>query len=170
MQIFYDAATNSGVSLATAGANVVVVEYDNIQFYGGSADNWDFEIVASRAVDDTPGYYEYVFAYDNLNGDLTGPLTIGLENALGDEAVALVNNGDASAVLSNGFMVCFDYKAFGVSPATLTYQVTVDQGAERGDEFTNVAEHNTNNLGSLPAFATDTVIYPPYIYLPFVGK
>jgi uncharacterized repeat protein (TIGR01451 family) len=172
MQIFYDAATNSGVSLATLGApgGIAIVEYDNIQFYGGSADNWDFEIVAQRAVDDTPGYYEYVFAYDNLNGDLTGPLTIGLENALGSEAVALVNDGDASAVLSNGFMVCFDYTAFGVSPATLTYQVTVDQGAERGDVFTNVAEHNTDNLGSLPAFATYTVIYPPYIYLPFIGK
>ncbi|MDX1407375.1 MAG: S8 family serine peptidase, partial [Saprospiraceae bacterium] len=95
-EIFYDAALNHGVSLATAGSpgGVVIVEYDNLQPFGGSVtDQYDMEIIVARAIDNTPGAYEVVYAYDNLLGALPAQATVGVENAAGDEATALVNNG-----------------------------------------------------------------------------
>jgi len=169
-EIVYDGPSNSGVSLATAGADLFVIEYDNIEFFGGSADNFDFEIVMTRAVNDTPGAYEIVFAYDNLNGDLSGPTTIGLENVGGSEAAVFLNNGDASSVLSDGMTVCFDYIAFGVDPAVLTYQVTVDAGAELGDTITNTVEHSVDNEGSLPDSTDATVTLGKDYFLPVMFR
>ncbi|MEA3337421.1 MAG: S8 family serine peptidase [Chloroflexota bacterium] len=159
-EIFYDEALNHGVSLATAGTpgGVVLVEYDDIQFWGGSADTFDFEVIVARAADNAPGVYEIVYAYDNLNGSLAGPLTIGIENAAGDNAVALVNNGSAEGVISDGFMVCFDQVAAGVEPAMITYQATVDGGVPSGTELTNNVVHVTDAPGSMPAVTSDTVL------------
>lgn len=165
LEIFYDQAQNHGVSLATAGApgGLVLVEYDDVQFWGGSADTFDFEIIVSRAVDNTPGAYEIVYAFDNLNGDLSGPLTIGVENAAGDDAVALVNNDSAEGVLSNGFMVCFDYVGPMFDPVFISYEAQVGYGVEPGTELTNMAVHNTDNPGSQAAevSTTVTVLQPP---------
>lgn len=147
MEIFYNEANNTGVSIATAGANVAIIEYDNIEFYDGSVDNWDFEVVALRQPVDAPGNYEYVIAYDNLDGDLDGPLTVGIENAAGDEALTLVNKGDASSTLSNDFMVCYDW-AGPTSSHTITYWATVDTGVANGTVLTNTVSHEVDNIGS----------------------
>jgi len=151
-EIFYDEAANTGVSLATAaGGAIVLVEYDDIQFFGGSADTFDFEIVMTRAADDSPGAYEIVYAYDNLNGDLSGPFTIGVENASASDGVALVNNDSAEGVISNGFMVCFDLVAPKVDPVEITFQAKVDVDAVVGSEITNTAVSTTSTPGSTEA-------------------
>jgi hypothetical protein len=154
-EIFYDAATNAGVSLATAGPDIMLVEYDDIQLYGGSPAIMDFEIVASRSVNNTPGYYEFVYAYDNINYAL--PATIGLEDAAGANAVALVNNGDTAGVISNGFMVCFD-QVGAADPAVITYQATVDMdNLYLNLTLTNHVVHDTDNPGSMEATTSTDV-------------
>lgn len=153
-EIFYDATLNHGVSLATAG-EIAIVEYDDIQLFGGSASVMDFEIVMARAVDDSPGAYEIVYAYDNISSTPT-TATIGVENVDGTVATALVNNGDASAVISDGFMVCFDYVGASLDPVEITYQVTVDANA--AGTLTNNVVHDTDNPGSMPETTSVDVI------------
>ena len=164
-EIFYDEAANAGISLATAGANLVIVEYDDVQFFGGSADTFDFEIVMTRAADDSPGAYEIVYAYDNLNGDLSGPFTIGVENASASDGVALVNNDSAEGVISNGFMVCFDLVVPTADPVEITFQATVDVDVVVGSEITNTAVSTTSTPGSMEAdtSASFMVIEKPLI-------
>jgi uncharacterized repeat protein (TIGR01451 family) len=150
MEIFYSPPpTNTGVTLATAGKDLSIIEYDNLEYwsgYGLSGYEWDFEIVMYSTVDDTPGAPEIVFAYDNLTS-FTADNTVGLENADGNRAAPYLNLGDPNGILHDGLMVCFDYQAIGATPATLTYQVTVDGGTS-GEILTNYAEHNTGNPGS----------------------
>jgi hypothetical protein len=66
--------------------------------------------------------------------------------------------------------VCFDYIAFGVDPAVLTYQVTVDAGAELGDTFTNTVEHSVDNEGSLPDSTDATVTIGKDYFLPLIFR
>ena len=158
-EIFYDAGLNHGVSLATAGgaSGWIIVEYDDIQLWNGSPSIMDFEIVVSRAVIDAPGYYEIVYAYDNINYAL--PATIGVEDAAGANAVALVNNGDTSGIISNGFMVCFD-QIGSADPAVITYQVTVD-ATDMYRTLTNNVVHDTDNPGSMEASTSvDVIVWP----------
>ncbi len=126
-ELFYDAATNTGVSLATAGPAVAVIEYDDLQLSGGSDPVADMNIVLWER-DDAPGFPEIVFAYDNLDlGVLEGaPATIGVENIDGSNATAYVNAADPSNAISDGFMVCFDFQGPSFDPVIITYQVTVD--------------------------------------------
>jgi len=167
LEIFYDAGLNHGVSLATAGPDLRVIEYDDIQYWGGSTETWDFEfVIYSR--DDTPGYYEFIVAYDNLS-EVTGPLTVGVENLDGTQSVTLVNNADATGVISDGFMVCFDYQAFGADVETLTYAVTVDAGT-LGNTVTNAAEHQTDNPGSKVAITSYDVAIGYTRLLPLIFK
>jgi len=149
-EIFYDAANNHGVSLATSTDGAIIVEYDDIQLYGGSAPIMDFEIVVWRDVDDTPGYYEITYAFDNINS-IPGPATIGVEDAGGADGVALINNGDASGTISDGFMVCFDYHGPDMDPVVIEYQATVDSGVS--GILANDVTHNTDNPGSEEAHA-----------------
>ena len=119
----------------------------------------DFEIVVSRAVIDAPGSYEIVYAYDNINYAL--PATIGVEDAAGANGVALVNNGDTSGIISDGFMVCFD-QVGAADPVVITYQVTVDASAH--GILTNNIVHNTDNPGSMEASTSadvDILNIPP---------
>jgi len=103
MEIVYDQATNKGVSLASAGADLHIIEYDDVQIYEDPTTTYDFEIVHNHVVDDTPGIYEFVFAYDNINGPLDGA-TIGTENSDGTAATQYAYN---SASFADGHMVCF---------------------------------------------------------------
>ena len=155
-EIFYDAALNHGVSLATAGANVAIIEYDDLQPFGGGDSIGDMEIVLSRAVDDTPGFYEIVMAYDNLNA-LPPIATIGLEDASGTRAAPFLNLGDPSAVLSDGLMICYDLQG-AANPVEITYQVTIDENEELCDStLTNSVAHNTDNPGGMEAIASADV-------------
>lgn len=142
MEIVYDAATNKGVSLAGAGASLHIIEYDDIQVYGDPTTTYDFEIVHNHVVDDTPGYYEFVFAYDNINGPLN-LATIGTENVDGTEATQYAYN---NASFADGHMICFDL----VTPSTtktITFQVTVDADAPLGP-LSNVALHDTTSAAT----------------------
>ena len=151
-EIFYDAAANHGVSLATAGDAVLILEYDDLQPFGGGASIGDMEIVVYRAVDNSPGAPEIVMAYDNLAA-LPPIATIGLEDASGTRAAPFLNLDDPSTVLSNGLMVCYDLQG-SADPVVITYQATVnDDEALCDTTLTNSVAHNTDNPGSMEAIA-----------------
>ncbi|PKO14971.1 MAG: hypothetical protein CVU39_12920 [Chloroflexi bacterium HGW-Chloroflexi-10] len=122
MEIVYEAGTK-GVSLATSGPDVAIVEYDDIQVYHEPTQTYDMEAVIYSGITNGPGMYEMVFAYDNITGPLT-EVTVGVENVLGDEAYTFVNADDASLLISDGTMVCVDY-AGPTEPKVITYQMEV---------------------------------------------
>ena len=148
-EIFYDLAANTGVTLATAGPDVAVVEYDDLELFGGSDPVLDMNIVVA-SLDDTPGFFEVVYAYDNVDASLLGDSTIGVENATGTDALAYLNNAAAAAAIADGFQVCFDWQGPAFEPVTFSYDVTVDDGAEPA-VVTNEVIHDTDNPGSQPA-------------------
>jgi hypothetical protein len=166
MEIVYDGAAQRGVSLATPGSNLIIIEYDDIQLYDDPANQYDFEIVATRAVDNTPGAYEFVFAYDNLDGALTGPVTIGVENAAGSFASVFLNRGDASSVLSNGLMVCLDQVLVSDTPV-VTFDAVV--GDHVPTVITNVADVEVDNPGSVPTTAEADIMISAAL-LPDAGE
>jgi uncharacterized repeat protein (TIGR01451 family) len=169
-EILYDAGANTGVSIATAGApgGVAVVEYDDVVLYGETDSVADFEIVMARAVDDTPGFYEIVYAYDNVSIN-PNPTTIGAENADGDQAVSLLNNGDSAGVIGDGFQVCLDWAGPSFAPVEISYQVTVDDDA--AGVVTNEVTHDTDNPGSQPAnTSVDVFVSTPQMAIKSVKK
>lgn len=107
-EVVYDGTPGAvrGISLATAGPDLLIIEYDGVQLSGTTDIIGDFEIIVNMAA----GAKDIVFAYDNLNqGLLTANVfTVGIENEAGDEAHTLINNAVADGVLSDGFMICFD--------------------------------------------------------------
>jgi len=166
MEIVYDGTTNRGVSLASAaGGEVVVIEFDDVQLYGDPSNQYDFEVLGWRSASDAPGDYEYFFAWDNLTGDLNGPLTVGFENADGTVGQALVNNADASTVLSDGLVACFDRVVVG-EQAVMTYDVTVT--AALGETIPNSVISGVDNPGSVATTATANLFVGLGTYLPQV--
>ena len=109
MKIVYKKDKNHGVSLAASpDGEIVIVEFDDIRLANAPDHRFDVEMVMRRAVSHAPGDYEIVFAYDNMQGTLAGPLTVGVENVSGDKGTAFVNKDSAGQVIRNGLMVCFD--------------------------------------------------------------
>ena len=155
MEIVYDQAANSGVTLAnlTSGGvpSAAILEYDNVEDWpAGSGVGYDFEMLARYEA--SPNWYEYIFAYDNLNGDVTAG-TIGVENADGSAGVQVAYNDIA---VTNGQAICFDLVASGQDPVTITYQARVDGNAAPGD-VTNNVESITDNPGSMVESTSATV-------------
>lgn len=151
-QLFYDGPTNQGVTtafLTDAGGFPIaaLVEYDNLEPWGGGPALLDMQIIHFAGIDDTPGAYELAFAYDNVAFDF--PATIGLESFEGTEAVAYLNDDLLSTTDLDpaGFAICFDYKAPPRPAKVLTYQATVDEGTD-GTYVTNTAWHVNDNPGS----------------------
>jgi uncharacterized repeat protein (TIGR01451 family) len=142
MEIVYDAGLNRGVSLANLTSGGVpsagIIEYDDVEDYpAGSNDTYDVEMLARYYAD--PSWYEYIFAFDNLTGDvMTG--TIGLENIDGSVGVQYAYDDIA---VTDGMAVCFDQVPFG-GAITLTYQVTVDTVGT----FVNNVESINDNPGA----------------------
>jgi hypothetical protein len=94
-----------GISLATATADITLIEFDDVQLFGTTESIGDFEIILNMG----DGAKDIVFAYDNLNSALLGnTFTVGIENEAGDQAYAVINNSTATGVLANGLMICFD--------------------------------------------------------------
>ena len=99
MEIIYsdDPADLRGVSIATAGPETAVIEYDGMQPWtedGVHDDRYDFEIIAFSTIINEPGYPEFVFAYDNFSG-MPKEVTIGIENLTGTAAnVVLVRRSE----------------------------------------------------------------------------
>ncbi len=152
MVMTYDAASGAGVSLASDGKGGFIVEYDNMRKKGdptGAQGTYDFQVIA------LPDTNDYVVAYDNLTGPLTG-VTIGTENADGSEADALVNKGDAAGKIANGSVVCMKSTQREVKGTSFSYQVKVD--ATVGDkDLTNKVVHITDDPGAKPASSSHTV-------------
>lgn len=168
-EIFYDGPSNQGISLANAGPEVSIIEYDDPEPWLGGTPRGDFEVVVYSTIDNTPGFYELVFAYDNLN-NLPGDATIGVEN---HDATAYTEYlyGDPAPALHDGLMICFDYEAPTFPPVEITYQLEVtDAGCDV--TFGNVLHHDTDNPGSLEE-TLGVDVYAQcvwYNYLPFIWK
>jgi uncharacterized repeat protein (TIGR01451 family) len=151
-QVFYDAAANSGISLASAAAGAVkVIEWDNLGGWNAPGDSLDMQVFAFRDSNDL------VWAYNDIKADLS-EVTIGAENADGTSGQALVNQGDATTAITDGTVVCMTYQSPASEPASFSYQVTVDGDVHERQRLVNEAVHTTNDPGAKPASATDTVV------------
>jgi len=139
LAIVYDANAGRGVSVAGTASGMMVVEYDDVEPapVGSTNSRYDFEIVMQRQPDNRPGVYEIVFAYANLNGDLT-PATIGIENADGTLGLQYAHN---NAQLGNNFMVCYDW---AMPEATISYAVKVDDTLSVPATLVNRVDHSVN--------------------------
>jgi uncharacterized repeat protein (TIGR01451 family) len=161
MEIVYDAATNRGVTLAslTSGGlpSASVIEFDDLEPYpaGSTTDRFDFEAVMYFEVDDTPGEYEIIFAFDNLNGTMDIG-TIGLENEDGTEGIKYAYDDAMLDTLHNDMAICFDWVAQATDPVVITYQATVD--ADVPGVLTNNVVHSTDDPGSQEATTSVDVV------------
>ncbi len=163
MEIIYAAGTR-GVSLANAGPDTSIIEYDDMQIAGGGTGRFDFEAIINSTIDNSPGAYELVFAYDNLSGTLPVSVSVGMENAdasLGTQYLY----GAPSGVITNGLMICYDYMSF--SPQVITYKVTVPSAC--GGTFTNTVEHIVDNMGAKVDTAEYTLETCPVLDVNVVG-
>jgi uncharacterized repeat protein (TIGR01451 family) len=155
LEIVYEAGVRgiTLVNLASGGIPVShIIDYKGVQVYQDPTQRYDVQFFIRRYVNDTPGAYEIIFAYDNLVGDLDIG-TIGLENITGTEGVKYAYNDAALAALEDGMAICFDWFTPTGDPVTISYQVTVDEPGV-GSPLTNEAIHDTDNEGSLPAVAS----------------
>ncbi len=108
LEIIYDAGTNRGVSLATAGSDTTIIEFDDPVLAGTTTIVGDFEFIIHSTINNAIGNPEIIIAFDNLQ-TLPAVATIGAENADGTIAAPFLNAADPSTVLSNGLMICFDW-------------------------------------------------------------
>lgn len=114
LKIVYDDGAGSGqpkgITLATSGKDISIIEYDDPEVFNSSASVGDFEIIIHSTVNNDPGKPEIIVAFDNLNVAAFPDLaTIGVESPGGMEAAAFLNNVDPAGLV-NGLMVCFDYQ------------------------------------------------------------
>ncbi|SDU87232.1 S8 family serine peptidase [Jiangella alkaliphila] len=154
MEIVYNQAANSGLSVATAGAGIAVIEVDDLRLAGdptGAQGTYDMEAFLFTNSNDL------VFAYDNLTGPLAGPITVGTENLTGTAASSLVNAGSAAGVIANDTVVCADYAGPDLDPVVITYDVTVDGDVADGTVLTNSAVHVNDNPGAQEVTVSDSV-------------
>lgn len=147
--INYDLATTKGVTRANLTTEGIpsghIIEMDDVNVKGNPAQTYDIEMFISKAVDEAPGEFEVVFAYDNINGPLTTG-TVGVENATGTTAVKFAYNNAALATLTNGMAICFDWALLPAPPTEVSFQVTV--GSEE-NKITNFAMHDNTMFGTL---------------------
>jgi uncharacterized repeat protein (TIGR01451 family) len=133
-----------GVTLATAGPNLSIIEYDNLELWpGGGGDSVDFQMAIRGLADDTPGVFEIMVAFDNVQTP-QGFGTIGVENADGTSGTQYAYNDVA---ISDGMAVCFNLVGPSPAPAVLTYQVTVDASAAES-VVTSTASNAVDSIGS----------------------
>jgi hypothetical protein len=160
VEIVYEAGTGptnrgvtTGIQLTTGGIpSAKLLEFDDVQLVGDPASRADFEMLIREAIDDTPGVYEIVFAYDNLTGDFATGLaqgTIGVENFAGNRGTTYAYDDANLATLANGMAVCFNWQIpDGIGDYVITYQATVDAGVADGTVLTNVVEHDNDHAGT----------------------
>jgi uncharacterized repeat protein (TIGR01451 family) len=157
-EIVYDAVANSGVRLVTLGGTGadgwIIIDYDRVELFGGSADNWSHQLWVRRTPD--PAGHDIVVAYNDL-GSLSLPFTVGVENPGGLKGTAHVNAQPATGLIDDSTVVCFDYAGPSFDAHVITYQVTVDNDVHSGT-LTNAAVHDTDNPGSQPVTASAGVL------------
>ncbi|GIV64280.1 MAG: hypothetical protein KatS3mg045_1619 [Bellilinea sp.] len=172
LEVQYDATNNYGitlVNLTSAGVPVAhILEMDNVHVYGEANQDYDVEFYLAKQPDDTPGAYEIIFAYDNLNGPLsTG--TVGLEDASGVRGIKYAYNDQALSQITNGMAICFD-SVMSQSTHTITYQVRVESTAGEG-WLSNQVRHDNNAPNTVYELIESRVWIAYYhYYFPVVGK
>ncbi len=172
MVVNYDVATNQGATVANLTTNGVpsgkLVEIDDIESYENPGETYDIEAIVRYGINDTPGRYEIVYAYDNISA-ISGNVTVGTENVLGTRASALVNAGDASSVITNGTIVCLDWVE-PTEPHVITYQLKVV--TEDTMDATSTLTHSVDQEGSEDVYVEITVrLNEDYLlYLPLITK
>ncbi len=172
LEVQYDAANNYGITLVnlnSAGGPVAhILEMDNVHVFGQTAQDYDVEFYLAKQPDDTPGAYEIIFAYDNLNGPLdTG--TIGLEDAAGIRGVKYAYNDQALSQITDGTAICFD-SVMSQPTHTITYQVRVESTAAEG-WLVNSLQHD-NDAPQTEQEMAEARVWVAYYhsYLPVIGK
>jgi uncharacterized repeat protein (TIGR01451 family) len=167
----------SGVSLATAGPDIRLIEWDNVRFpsaawgWGAGPDDpiLDMEIVIYSEPD--PDRPEIVVAFDGVDSaniqaiyDNIQNFSFGVENNDGSAGNGYLH-GDPAALLAEE-QICFDWSGPVFPPAQFTYDVTVDSDAPDG-VATNSAVHITDNPNDMEATATaDVDIDNPDVVVP----
>ena len=142
-----------GVSLASAGPDLAIIEYDNMEFWpGGGGDSIDFQMAIRGVVNDAPGAYEITMAYDNINVVSTDG-TIGVENADGTDGTQYTFNG---VDVTNGMAICYDLVGPTFETVVLTYDVTVDEAAE-GTSVVSELSNTVDSMGSQEVTISETV-------------
>lgn len=144
MEISYSPPpTNTGVSAATAGA-LWLVEFDDANVYGEPTETLDYEIVAWISADPSPGSWDIMYAYDNVNiSDTVG--TVGIENATGTIATQYAYDDFTP---TDGLVVCLDW-VYPDDPAVITFEAMIETDVT--DAFlVNTVVHDTDMLGHKP--------------------
>jgi uncharacterized repeat protein (TIGR01451 family) len=141
-----------GVSLASAGSNLSIIEYDNMQLFGSGSDSIDFQMAITGAVNDATGAYEIMMAFDNIDVDSTAG-TIGVENANATAGTQYTFNG---VDVTNGMAICYDLVGPVFETVVLTYEVTVDEAAE-GTRVVSELSNTVDSIGSQVVTISETV-------------
>ncbi len=160
-----------GVSAATAGGDLSIVEWDGVEWYPGDGTypiSGDFEIIMFSTVD--PDFPEFIFGYNNLDAGFVdllvslGYITSGVENRTGTVGTEYMG------AYSDGLLVCYDYLAPDSSPRELSFSATVKTMA-RGRTIRVHEKDRVDNPGSRWA-RSDTrveVNLLPYVFKGFFG-
>jgi subtilisin family serine protease len=160
-----------GVSAATAGADLSIVEWDGVEYWpgdGGYPISGDFEIIMFGTVD--PDFPEFIFGYNGLDTEFNdlllslGYITSGVENRTGTIGT------EYTGAYSDGLLVCYDYVAPDSAPTELSFSATVKANA--GGRTFRVSQRDVvDNPGSRPNRnrIQIEVNEPPYIFRGFFG-
>lgn len=160
-----------GVSAATAGADLSIIEWDGVEWYPGDGTypiSGDFELIMWSTVD--PDFPEFIFGYNNLDAgfiDLLtslGYITSGIENQTGTVG------SEYMGPYSDGLLVCYDYLAPDSSAQQLSFSATV-KAIGHGHPVT-VREYDTvDNPGSRKARSSTRIEVNqlPYYFKGFFG-
>lgn len=108
-----DVANGSGITVATAGSAVTIVEWDDMRPFSGDADVLDFQVVfMNEAVGDQPSI---IFTYDNVSHATADTLgtSIGFESVDGLTGLTTHYVGDGEPIgdigsdIASGSQLCF---------------------------------------------------------------
>ncbi|MEP2650365.1 MAG: S8 family serine peptidase [Paraglaciecola sp.] len=148
------AGSVAGVTLASAGTDLTIIEYDNMELYpGGAGDSVDFQMAISGVADDTAGVYEIMVAFDNVNVSSTDG-TIGVEDSTGSTGTQFAFNDVA---ISDGMAVCFDLVSPTFETVELTYQLVADADSS-GQTVIAELSSTVDSLGSVEVVETEVVV------------
>jgi uncharacterized repeat protein (TIGR01451 family) len=103
----------------------------------------------------SPDRPEITFEYGEV-GALPALATIGVEDFVGSDALAILGAGDPSTIAEEGGSLCIDFEGPELDPVTVSYDVTVADRAASGT-YTNSAEHVTSDPYSKIATASTDV-------------
>lgn len=146
--VTYDVTPGSetGIRLASTGdapGALYLIDYDTVQPIDADGDPVGapstFQLTGVRGVSDAPGAYEFSIAFEDV-GNVSGPLSVGIENIDGTRSTPVVSLGDGSTVITDGTTLCFDYVGPTLDSSVLSFDavVTDDATATVTNEATSI--------------------------------